>query len=51
MKAYVDESGVNKVDGHSTVACVLTTSDLEIENKVRQIEKGLNIENLKRQEF
>ncbi len=46
MKAYVDESGVNKVDGHSTVACVLTTNDLEIESKVKQIEKYLNIENL-----
>lgn len=46
MQAYIDESGVNKVDGHSTVACVLTTSDLEIENKVRKIEENLSIENL-----
>ena len=43
---YIDESGINKSSGHTTVACVMVVANQSIDHIVLKIEKDLTIQNL-----
>ena len=41
---YIDESGISKGDGYSTIACIVIVSDTDLTEKIKKIEKDNNIE-------